>query len=187
MPTQVVFLSNPGGPGHTWLKQRFATPAVCRSQCARFRFWSEEYGKHCVFVTADASVNPHIDWQQYRRQVEIMAGGDPAMLAALLEGRWDLDLGGSFFAHCWSPRRCRKVVRPGDINLREHNPKPFVCMDWGVAAPTVAYLMIPNWDGAPKGSLLMADELYIAALDRGGRRNWSKGAHMPNAEQASAC
>ena len=186
VPTQVVFLSNPGGPGHTWLKQRFATPAGLPDPMRPVRFWSEEYGKHCVFVTADASCNPHIDWQQYRRQVEIMSGGDPAMLAALLEGRWDLDLGGSFFAHCWSPRRCRKVVRPGDINLREHSPKPFVCMDWGVAAPTVAYLMIPNWGDVPKGSLLMADELYIASLDRGGRRNWSKGAHMPNAEQAHA-
>ena len=186
VPTSVVFLANPGGPGHIWLKQRFATPAGLPEPMRPVRFWSEEYDRHVVFVTANASCNPHIDWQQYKRQVEIMSGGDPAMQAALLEGRWDLDLGGSFFASCWSPRRCRRVVRPGDINLRDHHPKPFISMDWGSAAPTVAYLCVPNPAGAPKGSILLADEFYIADLDRGGRRNWSKGRYMPNSEQAAA-
>ena len=150
VPTAVVFLANPGGPGHIWLKQRFATPAGLPEPMRPVRFWSEEYDRHVVFVTANASCNPHIDWQQYKRQVEIMSGGDPAMQAALLEGRWDLDLGGSFFASCWSPRRCRRVVRPGDINLRDHHPKPFISMDWGSAAPTVAYLCVPNPAGAPR-------------------------------------
>ena len=186
VPTSTVFLANPGGPGHVWLKQKFAVPAGLPDPMRPVRFWSEEYGKHCVFLTANASVNTAIDWEAYRRQVEIMAGGDPAMQAALLEGRWDLDLGGSFFAACWSPIRCRRVVRPGDINLREHSPKPFVCLDWGVAAPTTAYLCIPNPDGAPKGSILLADELYIAAVDRHGRRDFTKGCQMPNAEQAEA-
>ena len=186
VPTSVVFLANPGGPGHVWLKQRFAQPAGLPYPMRPVRFWSEEYGKHCVFLTANASVNPHIDWSAYTRQVEIMSGGDPAMQAALLEGRWDLDLGGAFFASCWSPRRCRRVVRPGDINIREHNPRPFVCLDWGVAAPTVAYLCIPNPIGAPKGSILLADELYIAATDRVGRRDFTRGAYMPNSEQAAA-
>ena len=113
-----------------------------------------------------------------------MAGGDPAMEAALLEGRWDLDLGGAFFASCWSPKRCRHVIRPGDINLREHNPRPFVCLDWGAAAPTVAYLCIPNPPNTPKGTILMADEFYISETDRVGRRNFLKGVYMSNAEQA---
>ena len=186
VPTATVFLANPGGPGHVWLKQKFAVPAGLPDPMRPVRFWSEEYGKHCVFLTANASVNTAIDWESYRRQVEIMTGGDPAMQAALLEGRWDLDLGGAFFASCWSPSRCRRVVRPGDINLREHSPKPFVCLDWGVSAPTTAYLCIPNPVGAPKGSILLADELYISAVDRHGRRDFTKGCQMPNAEQADA-
>ena len=111
-PTRVIFLANPGGPGHHWLKERFAAPAGLPGHMEPKRFWSEEYEKHCIFLTANASVNPHIDWSAYKRNVELMAGGDPAMLAALLEGRWDLDLGGAFFAPCWSPTRCRHHVRP---------------------------------------------------------------------------
>jgi hypothetical protein len=186
VPTSTVFLANPGGPGHVWLKQKFAVPAGLPESMRPVRFWSEEYGKHVVFLTANASVNTAIDWEAYKRQVEIMAGGDPAMLAALIEGRWDLDLGGSFFASCWSPTRCRRFVRPGDINLRQHNPRPFVCLDWGVSAPTTAYLCIPNPEGAPEGSILLADELYIASVDRHGRRDFTKGCQMPNAEQAEA-
>ncbi|KZR93109.1 Terminase-like family protein [Synechococcus sp. MIT S9509] len=184
VPTSVVFLANPGGPGHVWLKNRFAIPAGLPDPMRPVRFWSEEYGKHCVFLTANASINKHIDWEAYKRQVELMAGGDPAMEAALLEGRWDQDLGGAFFASCWSPGRCRRVVRPGDINLREHNPRPFVCLDWGVANPMVAYLCIPNPPDAPKGSILLADEFYVSETDRSGRRSFLKGVYMSNAEQA---
>ncbi len=185
-PTRAVFLANPGGPGHVWLKERFALPAGLPGPMKPRRFWSEHYERHAVFVTADASINPHIDWQQYRRQVEIMAGGDPAMLAALLEGRWDMDLGGAYFASCWSPTRCRQLINPGGINLRLHSPKPFVALDWGYAAPTVAYLVVPNPQGlaCPKGTLLLADELYLSSFGTGGNRDWRRGACLPSSEQA---
>lgn len=186
IPTRTIFFANPGGPGHVWAKERFAIPAGMPGSMQPKRFWSEHYERHCIFVTADASVNPHLDWQQYKRQVEIMAGGDPAMYAALIEGRWDLDLGGAFFASCWSPTRCRHFIRPGDITLRQHSPAPFVAMDWGYSAPSVAYLVVPNPPGVdcPQGTLLLADELYIAGIGPSGRRDWLKGACLPSSEQA---
>jgi hypothetical protein len=113
-----------------------------------------------------------------------MAGGDPALLDALLRGVWS-EIGGAFFQHCWSPRRCRYDLNPGDINLRDHTPAPFVALDWGISAPTVAYLIVPNPPGidAPKGSLLLLDELYICASNRSGR-DWTRGANLSNSEQA---
>ena len=187
VPTRVIFLANPGGPGHAWLRQRFAVPAGCPEPMRPRRFWSEEYQRHCVFATADASINPHIDWEQYKRQVELMAGGDPSLLAALLRGDWNVDLGGgAFFGHCWSPTRCRHLIRPGELNVREHHPKPFVAMDWGVSAPSVAYLILPDPPGvdAPKGSLLLLDECYMVASTLGGNRDWGKGSHLSSAQQA---
>ncbi|MBC1262372.1 hypothetical protein FQK07_14150 [Synechococcus sp. BSF8S] len=184
--TRQVFLANPGGPGHVWLKERFALPAGLPGPMQPKRFWSDTYEKWVVFVTANASINPHIDWEAYKRNVELMAGGDPAMLAALLEGRWDLDLGGSFFASCWSPARCRVDIRPGQINLKTHSPRAFVCGDFGYSAPSVFYLVIPDppFIDYPKGSLLLADELYLAAPGAGGRRDWRKGPCLSSAEQA---
>ncbi|WP_156796658.1 hypothetical protein [Cyanobium sp. PCC 7001] len=188
VPTRVIFLANPGGPGHHWLKERFAAPAGLPEPMKPRRFWSEEYEKHCIFLTANASINPHVDWQQYKRNVEIVSGGDPAMLAALLEGRWDTDLGGAFFASCWSPNRCRHAINPGEIYLRGHRPRPFVVMDHGYAAPTVAYLVVPNPPGidAPKGTLLLADELYLCSSNVSGRRDWARGSCLPSSEQAAA-
>jgi hypothetical protein len=187
VPTRVIFLANPGGPGHAWLRQRFALPAGCPEPMRPRRFWSEDYQRFAVFATADASVNEHIDWEQYKRQVELMAGGDPALLAALLRGDWNVDLGGgAFFGHCWSPTRCRHMIRPGEINLRERSPRAFVSMDWGISAPSVAYLFLPEPPGvdAPKGSLMLLDECYMAASTLGGNRDWAKGSHLSSAQQA---
>lgn len=188
VPTRTIFLANPGGPGHSWLKERFALPAGLPGHMEPKRFWSEEYNKHAIFLTANASVNPHIDWEAYKRNVELMCGGDPAMLAALLEGRWDLDLGGAFFAECWSPQRCRFDITPRDILIHSHSPRPYIALDHGYAAPTVAYLVVPDPPGinAPRGTLLLADELYLCGSNAAGKRDWSRGACMSTNEQAAA-
>jgi hypothetical protein len=187
VPTRTIFLANPGGVGHNWIRERFAIPAGFPEPMKPRRFWSTEYERHVVFFTADASVNAKwLDWEQYKRQIELMAGGDPALLAALLRGAWDVDMGGAYFAHVWSPTRCRHMIRPGDISLSLHHPRPFVAMDWGISAPSVAYLIVPDPPGidAPKGSLLLADECYMAASTLGGNRDWNKGSHLSSAQQA---
>jgi hypothetical protein len=187
VPTRCIWLANPGGPGHSIIRQRFAMPAGLPGPMQPKRFWSEDYARFCVFLTADASINPHLDFTELQKQVTIMAGGDPALLAALLQGSWESDLsGGAFFGHVWSPTRCRHMIRPGDISLRDYHPRPFVAMDWGISAPSVAFLFLPDPPGvdAPKGSLLLADECYMAASTIGGNRDWGKGSNLSSAEQA---
>ena len=188
VPTRVIFLANPGGPGHHWLKERFAAPAGLPEPMKPRRFWSEEYEKHCIFLTANARQPPcglaavqaqcgdHVRWRS----------GDAGGVAGGADGIWIL--GGAFFASCWSPRRCRYAISPGEIYLRGHSPRPFVVMDHGYAAPTVAYLVIPNPPGidAPKGTLLLADELYLCSSNVSGRRDWARGSCLPSSEQAAA-
>ena len=49
----------------------------------------------------------------------------------------------------------------------------------------MAYLCLPDPDGAPKGSIWLLDEFYVAASTAGGQRDWTKGTYLSNAEQAN--
>lgn len=190
-PTAAIFLSNPGGSGHHWLKQTFAIPAAAASggpaeHMRPQRFWSEEFKRFVIHCTANASINKHLDWQQYRRQVELMAGGDENLLQALLNGSWEIEAGGAFFAPpVWSTRRCRKVIERGSIDLVQE--KCFLAFDWGVGAPSAMALIWPNPPETPPGTLWMIDEMYVCerGID-GSRRNFSKGVYLSNLEQAAA-
>ena len=188
-PTAAVFLSNPGGAGHHWLKQTFALPAAqsCGGPGEHMkpqRFWSEEFQRFVIHCTANASINEHLDWQQYKRSVELMAGGDAALMAALLEGSWEIDAGGSYFAPpTWSTKRCRKTIERGSVDLVRE--KCFLSFDWGIGAPSACALLWPNPPGTPTGTIYVIDELYIADRTLGGQRNWSKGVYLDNRGQAA--
>ena len=184
VPTQMIMLANPGGPAHSQLKARFWVPAGCPEPNRPTRFWSDEYQRHVVFVSATPDTNPHLDLNLYRRNCELMAGGDDDLLEALLYSNWGKDIGGAFFSSCWAPEKQRFAVKPGQVDIFKAGG--FVAMDHGNAAPTVAYLCLPNPPGCPKKSLVLADEFYIAGLSLGGQRDWLKGSYMPNAEQARA-
>lgn len=181
--TGALFLANPGGPAMAALKQRFWMPAGCPGPGRPVRFWSEHYERHCIFLSAASSVNEFLDLQQYRRGIELMAGGDADMLGALLYGDWAADLGGAFFAAQWSPMRCRFNVKPGQLNLRQ--AQAFVAIDWGSASPSAAYLLAPNPPNMPKGTIAILDECYICRTDVGGSRDYNRGVYMSNQEQAT--
>lgn len=182
---QTFFFANPGGPLHGAIKARWAIPAGMPEPGRPKRFWSEHYDGHCVFMTASSAINEHLNLDGgYRQSLVLMAGGDEDMLKALLYGDWMVDLAGSYFSSCWSPTRCRMSVKPGDVNIRMAGA--FCAIDWGVASSTAAYLIIPNPPNTPKGSLVLADEFWIAQTDVGGTRNFNKGTYMPNYEQSLA-
>ncbi|WP_413402198.1 MULTISPECIES: hypothetical protein [unclassified Synechococcus] len=80
--------------------------------------------------------------------------------------------------------RSLRDVRPGGIPQQDLR-KAFVCLDWGCSAPSVAYLCLPDSVGAPKGSIHLLDEFYVAASTAGGQRDWNRGTYLSNAEQAT--
>ena len=112
----------------------------------------------------------HIDFEQYRREIELMAKGDPDVLDALLLSKWGVLAGGSAFGSVWSPRRCRHEL-PDNFNIHDPFPRAFVVADWGIIAPSVFYLVLPNPLGldTPRGSLHLADELYVCERNRASR------------------
>jgi hypothetical protein len=57
--------------------------------------------------------------------------------------------------------------------------------DYGIAAPTVAYLCVPDAPEAPRGSLWLIDECYICATTAGGQRDWTRGSYLSTYEQAA--
>ena len=184
VPTRTVLLGNPGGPAHPWLQARYGIPAGYPEPGRAARFWSEDAGKHCIFASFTAASNQHLDLEQYIRNIRVAAGDDPALLDAWLHGRLDVDIAGAFFGSSFSARRSIRDVKPGGINAEELR-RAFVCMDWGCAAPTVAYLCLPDPAGTPKGSIWLLDEFYVASSTKGGQRDWTRCNYLSNAEQAA--
>ena len=183
LPTRQILLGNPGGPLHPLLQQRFGIPAGYPEPGMASRFYSEDLGKHCIFASFTAASNQHIELDQYIRNIRVAAGDDPALLAAWLQGDLSQDIAGSFFGSSYSVKRSLRDIRPGGLQA-EDLKRAFVCMDHGIAACTVAYLCLPEPTGAPKGSIWMIDEFYVAASTAAGR-DWTRGAYLSNAEQAA--
>ena len=98
-----------------------------------------------------------------------------------MHGRLDVDIAGAFFESSFGIRRSLRDVAPGGINPIEMR-RAFVCMDWGCSAPTVACLCLPDPEGAPKGSIWLLNEFYVAASKAGGQGDWTKGTYLSNAE-----
>ncbi len=184
IPTRVILLGNPGGAGHAWLQARFGIPAGYPEPGQPRRFYSDDLRKHCVFFSATAASNSYIALDEYIRSIRVSAGDDPALLDAWLRGRLDVEIAGAFFGTSLNNRRSLRDINPGQINLRKHDP--FVMFDYGVAAPSVFYLCVPNPPDAPKGSMLLLDELYICPSTQGGQRDYSRGSYLSTAEQAGA-
>ena len=97
--------------------------------------------------------------------------------------RLDVDIAGAFFGSSFGIRRSLRDVRPCGIP-QDQLRRAFVCMDWGCSAPTVAYLCLPDPEGAPKGSIWQLGKFYIAASTAGGQRDWTRSNYLSNAEQA---
>ena len=73
------------------------------------RFFCEDTASSTVYIGSNVANNPHLDFEETRRQIEIAAGGDPDLLRAWLEGSFEGDVTGSFFGDakvaggtCWS-------------------------------------------------------------------------------------
>lgn len=136
VPLRVRAASNPGGPGHDWVKARFgiyreegeprSEPLVCHRET-----WP--HGR--VFIPARLDDNPHLDRDSYRGSLDEL---DHHTRAQLLDGDWDSRPPGDLFRKEWFqivdaiPDGCR-WVRRWDLAATEPsdaNPDP----DWTAGA-----------------------------------------------------
>ena len=146
VPLRMRGTSNPGGPGHDWVKERFGIyvpqeelnaaeetgtdPATLRKLCHR-PAWITECER--VFVPARLEDNPHLDQEEYDRS---LAELDPTTRRQLRRGDWDAKDPGEMFRREWfevvnEPPAGTAAVRYWDFAATEpsaRNPDP----DWTV-------------------------------------------------------
>jgi predicted phage terminase large subunit-like protein len=86
-PMRVRVATSPGGPGHDWVRERFATdnPASVLP-----------LGRRVIAATMDD--NPYLDQHEYRKA---LANLDPVRRAQLETGDWSIRQGGAIFQRQW--------------------------------------------------------------------------------------
>jgi predicted phage terminase large subunit-like protein len=83
VPLRIRSASNPGGPGHQWVKQRYIVEGASMGR---------------IFIPSKLSDNPHVDQEEYLRSLEEL---DPITRAQLLAGDWDSQYDGGVFKREW--------------------------------------------------------------------------------------
>lgn len=87
VPIRMRAGSNPGGPGHQWVKQRFIGNPI-----------NEETGQKRVFISAKLTDNPHLDQSEY---IESLMELPILERTRLLNGDWDAEALGNKFRREW--------------------------------------------------------------------------------------
>jgi predicted phage terminase large subunit-like protein len=115
VPLRMRAASNPGGPGHEWVRQRFLIEGLAKGR---------------VFVPAKLQDNPYLDQAAY---LESLSELDSVTRAQLLNGDWTAKPAGNKFRREWfeivdqAPAGIRRV-RYWDLAATE--PKPGKDPDW---------------------------------------------------------
>jgi len=106
--------TNPGGYGHQWVKARFITEATRK--------------KGAIFVPARLSDNPSLDQESYKDSLSHLL---PVDRERLLNGDWDVEEEGNFFARTWfrpiteAPVDVQRRVRFWDLAASEADAADF--------------------------------------------------------------
>jgi len=146
---RAVFGSNPGGPGHQWLKANFIDPSPPMT-----KFVHQGYKRPSIFIPARMTDNRYID-VGYEHQFI----GLPAEYAkALREGDWDAVVGQAL-----PITRERHQVEP--FLIPSHWTR-FMSIDWGLAKPfAICWFAVSDGLTAggkfiPKGAAVLYREWY---------------------------
>lgn len=131
------FTTNPGGLGHSWVKQRFIAPAdpltVFYNEVKSEALGGKVRRMSRIYIPAKATDNPHLN-EAYIFELEQKP---KALREALLEGSWDSYEGQVFSEFIDNPDGYDSRVRTHVINpfrIPESWPR-FRAMDWGYAKP----------------------------------------------------
>lgn len=151
--------SNPGNIGHAWVKKMFVdfSPPMQITRTA-----PEEGGMFRQYIPAKLSDNPTLleNDPDYINRLEGL--GNPALVAAMKNGDWDI-IDGAYFSEF---DRDRHVIRPFEIPA--YWPR-IMAFDWGYAKPFCVLwgavsdgtIKLPNGGGyIPKNAIVIYREWY---------------------------
>lgn len=150
--------SNPGGPGHSWVKQRFVDSTDIGKEVRLIETKSEVLGtttyRKVEYISAKALDNPHIT-QDYIIELEQKPR---ALRDALLNGKWDAFDGQAFPEFTDDPAHYKDmlwthVIDPFEIPLHWTR---YVSFDHGYTRP----FSFGAWAVDPEGRAYRYKELY---------------------------
>jgi hypothetical protein len=130
VPCRFIATANPGGPGHSWIKQRYIDPAPMGFKILPTEFENpftkEKIFKQRIFIPSGVQDNKFTNNADYIGNL-YMAGNEE-LVRAWLMGDWNVMLG-AFFQE-WDVRKhvIKSFVPP-------RNWTRFMSMDWGSASP----------------------------------------------------
>lgn len=171
VPCGIRLTGNPGGPGHNWVKARYITPEPrgYRILTEEFTYYGVTVKLERVFIPSKLLDNPLLLENDPTYVARLSQSGSAALVAAWLEGNWDM-IDGAFFtefdeakhvlpANEWLARIPRDALR-------------FRAFDWGFAKPFSCgwYAVSDGTWGLPHGALLKYREWYGSVADDEGLR-----------------
>ncbi len=138
--------TNPGGPGHEWVKARFVDPMPAGTglhvKTGKTSYWR-------VFIPSKLEDNQILMKSDPGYGDRIYEGSDPALAKAMREGRWDIVAGAAFTE--FDPNV--HVVDPAPIPT----DKPaWRSMDWGFKTPYCNLHIFTDNDG----DIVIGNEIY---------------------------
>lgn len=154
-PIRMVVAANPGDVGHHWLASRYVFKAEPWKP-----FYEDKSKREFVYAPSTFLDNPHIDQDEYKRQLESSCPTDPELLRAWLVGDWAVARG-AYFASCLE--ESRNAIAPWKMIPRHW--ETYLSHDYGSSAPSVTYIVAKS-PGAtheekyyPRDSIILVDEL----------------------------
>lgn len=162
--------TNPGGPGHGWVKRRWIDPGTGWKPTPMVP-WITRRGTTRVYIPATIDDNPKLLEADpaYVLSIEELQETDPELYRAWRYGDWNVFIGQVFTE--WRESKHVTTTLPDITNMRK-----IVCFDWGYNAPACAlWLAIDSYmDDEGKSQIrhiYMYRELYVTKRTS---RQWAK-------------
>jgi hypothetical protein len=161
---------NPGGPGHTWVKQRYIDPGDARVvETIKNPLGGDDLQTARLFIPAKLKDNPALIAQDPAYATRLAKSGSELLVRAWLDGDWSVIMGAFFDG--WSPRNIIKPFRIPEDWTR------FIAFDFGSAAPfsvgwwaVVSETLNTPLYRLPRGALVRYREWYGADAEGKGLR-----------------
>lgn len=170
VPTHIFCTGNPGGPGHSQVKEFFRLGSEWESQGYKPDVpWYDDVGESRVFIKSFLADNLILQKNDPDYVRVLMSISDPMLKKAWLDGDWDIFIGQAF---TFIPQ----------YHIVPAHPVPtwaptYMTMDWGYGAPfSIGWWYIDNdgrvircgewygWDGTPNKGLRMEDSEIAKAV-----------------------
>lgn len=139
VPLRMRSTSNPGGPGHAWVKKRFINPRTRQ--------------KGAMFIPAKMTDNGSLDIDGYRQS---LSNTDATTRLQIEEGLWDTVAGGRFKRENFQRYHWDSNFIVSDKWRFDpmHRPRVLTC-DWNASTKTSSdYTVISDWCLSPTNDLV---------------------------------